>query len=259
MLSAKKLEDGLAYAEDNFSNDNAPHLKVDKRIVRELLDLTGKRVLDFGCGMGGMTLWYASNWDCEVQGIDIDEHHLQVAGELQARANIKNVQFWQRNILTDPLKPEEKIDLVFMNDVVEHIELSVLMKLFQQLGESVTHDGAIFVSFSPWTSPHASHVAHAVGLPWAQFLPQSYLEKLIRKNNREIIGDLEPDLLTAYRSLNRLDHSQFVQVLKNSAWGISYRKSYSFFNRIPGAWNLNLRLFPFTYLVTKEFYLLKKK
>ncbi len=40
----------------NYLDENASHLKVDKRLVRQLLDLNDKRIMDFGCGMGGMTL-----------------------------------------------------------------------------------------------------------------------------------------------------------------------------------------------------------
>ena len=64
------LLQGMGYAEDNYLNDDASHLIVDKQLIPTLMDLNGKRIIDFGCGMGGMTLWYASKWDCEIYGVD---------------------------------------------------------------------------------------------------------------------------------------------------------------------------------------------
>jgi len=259
MLTAQQLEAGLAYAQDNFENDAAPHLKVDKRVIRELLDLNGKRILDFGCGMGGMTLWYSKTWDCSVYGLDIDAHHIEVAEALKEKWSADQVQFEQRNILETPFTGDEKFDNVFMNDVVEHISFPVLVKLFEELQSCMAPGGRIFVSYPPWKSPHASHVDHAVGIPWCQFLPQKMLRRLIEKNNIPILGDLEPDLLSAYESLNQLEHHKFAKILDQSGWKIEFRKSYSLINRIPGLWNVNLRFFPFNYLITKEFLILSPK
>ena len=36
---------------------------------------------DFGSGMGGMSLWYAKNWNCSVKGVDIDGFHVNVANQ----------------------------------------------------------------------------------------------------------------------------------------------------------------------------------
>jgi len=258
MLSAEQLKEGLKYATDNFKNDSAPHLHVDKRVIKKLLNLNGKRVLDFGCGMGGMTLWYANNWDCEVYGLDIDANHIEVATALKERNKEQNVHFEQRNILESPLGSELKFDNIFMNDVVEHINLPTLAQLFQNLHSVLRTDGRIFVSYPPWKSPHASHVSHAVGLPWCQFLPDSMLKPMILKNNIQILGDLEPDLLSAYESLNKLEHRKFKNILNENNWKIEFRKSYSLLNKLPGLSNLNIRFFPFNYLITKEFLILKK-
>ena len=56
-MTPEQFTEGIAYSEDNFQNDQAAHLKVDKVLIREKFDLDGKRILDFGCGMGGMSLW----------------------------------------------------------------------------------------------------------------------------------------------------------------------------------------------------------
>jgi len=209
--------------------------------------------------MGGMTLWYANNWDCEVLGLDIDANHIEVAKALKAQNNNPNVHFEQRDILKNPLDPSLKFDNIFMNDVVEHIPIPVLHELFQKLQQLLKTDGQIFISYPPWKSPHASHVTHAVGIPWCQFLPEKMIKRMISKNNIQILGDLEPDLLSAFNSLNKLEHPTFKKLLNKHDWRIDFRKSYSVMNKIPGLGNSNIRFFPFNYLITKEFLILKKK
>jgi len=74
-MTDEQFQEGVAYSEDNFQNDNAPHLRIDKMLIKEMFDLKGKRILDFGCGMGGMSLWYATNWDCNVYGLENSSTH----------------------------------------------------------------------------------------------------------------------------------------------------------------------------------------
>ena len=58
-----------------------------------------------------------------------------------------------------------------VDDVAEHIPLNILKEILAQLGNSLTKGGQIFVTYPPWKSPYASHVTHAVGIPWCQYLP----------------------------------------------------------------------------------------
>ncbi len=119
MMTQTMYEEGLAYAESNFLDENAAHLHVDKRLIREKFNMDGKRVLDFGCGMGGMSLWYATNFKCEVHGIDIDRHHVKIANDLKAKHLAKNVNFEVRNVLDQPL--EGKYDFIILSEVIEHL------------------------------------------------------------------------------------------------------------------------------------------
>lgn len=256
-MTQEQFEEGVLYAEDNFRNDNAPHLAIDKKLIKEKFDLTGKKVLDFGCGMGGMSLWYADNWDCEVYGLDIDGHHIKISKTLQEKLGIKNVKFEKRNILDTPLSEDEKFDYVFLNDVAEHIQFPILEKIFQQLAKALTPQGKIFVTYPPWKSPYASHVTHVVKIPWCQYLPKKVIHNLIEKNNIQIVGEEESDLLQAYYGLNHLTHNKLIDVLKTSGLQPVYRKSHCILNRLPGLKNTNINFFPFDFLVTKEFLLLQ--
>lgn len=246
----------MAYAEQNFLDEKAEHLWVDKKLIREKFSMDGKKVLDFGCGMGGMSLWYATNFQCQVYGVDIDRHHISVANQLKAKYHVENVMFEVRNILDKPL--DDRFDFIVLNDVAEHIQLPILKKIFQALSKMLAPGGGIYVSYPPWRSPYASHVQHVVGMPWCQFLPEGILLKLIEKNNRPIVGEEESNLLEAYKGLNHLTHSKLMATLEGSGLKPVYRKSHSLVNKLPVFKDLNLRVFPLDLLVTKEFVYLKK-
>ncbi len=258
-MTKAQFEEGVAYSEDNFRNDHAPHLHIDKKLIKATFDLHGKNVLDFGCGMGGMSLWYATNWDCSVYALDIDQHHIDIARHLKDKYQVPNVRFDKRNILDDPLQPDERFDFIFLNDVAEHIDYPILERIFKALASGLAPGGKIFVTYPPWKSPYASHVTHAVKIPWCQFLPQGMLMRLIEKNNRPIVGEEESDLVEAYKGLNHLTHQKLMRTLNGSGLQTVFRKSHCILNKLPLLKNANINFFPLDYLVTKEFLLLEKR
>jgi len=257
-MTKDQFIEGVAYSEDNFQNENADHLKVDKRLIREKFDLTGKKILDFGCGMGGMSLWYATNWDCTVYALDIDKHHIEICQHIKEKYNIENVTFSKRNILEDHLQADEKFDFVFLNDVAEHIDFPILEEIFQRLSDCLTPDGKIFVTYPPWKSPYASHVVHAVKVPWCQFLPDGILQNMIKKNNLTIVGERESDLVEAYAGLNHLTHKKLMKVVNKANLKVVWRKNHCLLNRFSPLAEMNFSFFPLDFLVTKEFLLLER-
>ena len=260
MLTKELFEEGVAYAENNFIAEKQTHLSLDKSLIKEMFDLNGKKVLDFGCGMGGMTLWYAKNFtDSNVYGVDIDTHHIEIAGHLIRKHNINNIVCHKRNILEQPLQPHERFDFIFFNDVVEHIPLEVLGRIFRQVSEHLTENGKVFVTYPTWKGPYASHVTQDVKLYWCQFLPEKWLIPLIEKNNRTIVGELENDLVSVYRGLNKLTYRKLMKVLAPTKLRPTYRKTHSLINRLPLLKKASLDFFPFDFLITKEFLLLEPK
>jgi 2-polyprenyl-3-methyl-5-hydroxy-6-metoxy-1,4-benzoquinol methylase len=259
-LSVDLLNDSLVYAENNFLNDTARHLQVDKDFIRQHFDLNGKKVLDFGSGMGGMSLWYAKNWDCSVYGVDIDGFHVNVATHLKEKHGVKNVEFEKRDITTQKLPPpyEGSFDAIFMNDVAEHIPFPILEKIFAEFHRLLSPKGRIFVSYPPWQSPYASHVVRVTGLPWCQYLPEKILLKWIEKKNEKISGEHESDLIEAYKGLNHLTHENFSPILARTGFNIQTRLSHSLLKRMPILRGINVRSFPLHFLISKEILILEK-
>lgn len=257
MLTSEILERSIAYAESNFMDEQAPHLQVDKAFIREHFDLHGKKVLDFGCGMGGMSLWYANNWDCSVHAIDIDGHHIHIAGQLKAKHNADRVTFEKRDILQTPLT--DSYDAIFMNDVAEHIPYSVLEQIFRQMARVMAPGARLFVSYPPWEGPYASHVQHITGLLWSQYIPKPILMRWIKKKNIAITGELESDLAEAYEGLNKLNHKRLTAVTDKAGLRPVVRLSHSFLRKIPGMKGMEPRSFPLNHLVSKELLIFERR
>jgi 2-polyprenyl-3-methyl-5-hydroxy-6-metoxy-1,4-benzoquinol methylase len=259
-LSPALMEQSIAYAENNFINDNAKHLHVDKDFIRKNFDLNGKNILDFGSGMGGMSLWYAQNWDCTVHGVDIDGQHVSIANHLKMKHKLDNVQFEKRDITSQKLPPpyHGSFDLVFMNDVAEHIPYPVLDEIFKELHRLLSPKGRIFVSYPPWQSPYASHVTRVTKLPWCQFLPEKVLLKWIEKKNMVISGERESDLVEAYKGLNHLTHERLMGVTGKAGFKVASRLSHSLLRKLPILRGVNPNIVPLHFLISKEIVILEK-
>ena len=249
-----RFEEGVRYAERNC-RDTGWHLWLDKRYFLRNLSLDGLEVLDFGCGMGGMSMWCATQWDCQVRGVDIDANHLAIAQRVKENNQITNVTFEQRDIVEDPI--EQKFDLIILNDVVEHIPLPLLQQILNELTRCLKSDGQLFVSYPPWEGPYASHLNHMIKMPWCQFMPRKWLHRRIVENNYTMVG--EKDIQEEYYTLNHLTHRRLKPMLRQAGLVIRDRRSHTLVNRLPGLQRINFNVFPFTYLVTKELLLLQRE
>ncbi len=260
-MTQELLQKSMAYAENNFLNDEAAHLRVDKKFISQHFDLRGKRVLDFGCGMGGMTLWLALEGSCkEIIGLDIDGHHIDIAIQLKKKYGLYSVTFEKRDITSMPLPSsyDGSFDAIFLNDVAEHIPYAVLEAIFAEFKRLLSPKGRIFVSYPPWQSPYASHVVRVTKLPWCQFLPEKLLLSWIEKKNEIITGERESDLIEAYKGLNHLTHKRFMQVVKPLGFTVDTRLSHSLLRKIPWLNRFNPDFFPLNFLISKELLILKK-
>jgi 2-polyprenyl-3-methyl-5-hydroxy-6-metoxy-1,4-benzoquinol methylase len=254
-MNASQLQEGLEYAESNFQSENG-FSKLDKELIRTNFDLKGKEVLDFGCGMGHMSLWFARELKARVDGVDIDENHITVATEFNKKHNVPNVKFHLKNIIANPV--DKQYDFIFLNDVIEHIKEEWIEGVLDILVlKNLKKGGIIFFSYPPWEGPHASHLQPATRIPWIQFFPQRFVIHLVKKRNHQLVG--KHDLLTEYLELNHMSHSKLSHYLKKYPLKQVFRKSHTRLNRIGLLKGLNLNFFPFKYIVTKELIAFRKE
>ena len=99
--------------------------------VEQQIDvLSDKEILDFGGGTGLLTLPLAKQAK-SVTLVDISEKMLEQARLKAERQEIKNIQFLEQNLLTNPL--EQEFDLIVVCRVLHHMpDLDVALSLFHQ-------------------------------------------------------------------------------------------------------------------------------
>jgi len=90
--------------------------------VMKGIDISGKNVLDIGCGCGGATIHFIKNHGAKsVLGIDTESLVIQRAEELAVKYDLSSLtQF--RCVKPGPLDiPDESVDFVFSKEVFLHI------------------------------------------------------------------------------------------------------------------------------------------
>jgi SAM-dependent methyltransferase len=169
------------------------------------ISLGGLRVLDAGCGHGGMLAGLRETWpDAIAVGIDIDPE--MIAG---ARARAHGVA---RFACADLFRfADDPFDAVFLRDVLEHIPRfgDALARALALLRPG----GVLFASYTPFYSPFGGHQHTCKGpgayTPWLQFLPTAVFRRLARaegnayKSRERLQADIET-VLAARLTLGRM-------------------------------------------------------
>lgn len=138
---------------DRFRDENLDDEKLDeffdsgRTYVQEIWEEIGEHLdknfkpqngLDFGCGVGRITLPLASK--CEnVLGIDISSMMLKEAEKNAKTQNVKNVRFKQGTRFLDDLN--EEFDFVHSFIVFQHINPNEGEKIFENMVKMLKPDG----------------------------------------------------------------------------------------------------------------------
>jgi cyclopropane-fatty-acyl-phospholipid synthase len=122
-----------------------PHLDLDaaqrakrRHIAAKLRLEPGMRVLDIGCGWGGLALWMAERLGVDVTGLTLSDEQLKVA---QARAAQRGLGDRVRFFLRDYRKETGVYDRVVSVGMFEHVGLGHFDDFFRCLRGRLGDDG----------------------------------------------------------------------------------------------------------------------
>ncbi|TDH38706.1 class I SAM-dependent methyltransferase [Pseudohoeflea suaedae] len=113
-----------------------------RHIAAKLQIEDGQRILDIGCGWGGMGLYLAHLADVEVVGVTLSEHQLQVA---QRRAEILGVADRVKFELLDYRAVTGKFDRIVSVGMLEHVGAGYLAEYFTTVRERLADDGVALI------------------------------------------------------------------------------------------------------------------
>lgn len=206
------------------------------------VDLKDKVMLDAGCGPGGKTVFFAEQGVKSITGLDMDPERIQFAKEFAALKKTDKPQFIQGNLAALPFDAD-LFDVIFLNDVVEHIERPILVKAFKECKRVLKPGGKICLEFPPWTSIDAAHLYDYIHIPWCQvFFSDKTLLNVLNKLAPNVGTVSSVAYAQHYRELNKITISEFKKIVHEQGFKIvkldlvmpfkqHYLKYIPFFNK----------------------------
>src|SRR5215471_16928995 len=116
--------------------------------------IRGKRVLDFGCGTGPLSLLCARNGAQSVIGIDLSSDRIE-----HAKAAINgnsNLSFVLEENTSRISLPDSSIEVILCFDVMEHvIDYEAIMREWARV---LAPGGSVLIWWSVWWHPYGHHL-----------------------------------------------------------------------------------------------------
>ncbi len=136
------MQYSCAYFENGDETLEEAQLKKKRHIAAKLMLRPGQRVLDIGCGWGGMALYLARVADVEVLGITLAERQLEVARERARAAGLDDRVKFE---LLDYRLVEGRFDRIVSVGMMEHVGVGQLGAYFGSILERLTPDGVALI------------------------------------------------------------------------------------------------------------------
>lgn len=180
----RRSEAEIAEAESIPSDTEVQQRRIRRFLnyIKPIVDFSGMRVLDIGCGDGALCIEFAKQGAGSVVGVDIDANRIAGANRLAEAENLADVvRFDCAEFLTDEVS-EEPFDLIISKAAFEHIPdpEACLAKVSEMLKEG----GYFATVFGPlWGSPYGAHMKGFTRLPWVHFL---FPEKVVLRARRDL-------------------------------------------------------------------------
>jgi 2-polyprenyl-3-methyl-5-hydroxy-6-metoxy-1,4-benzoquinol methylase len=161
MNIASKNQDPQFYSRDYYLSNCAgsASFKLGGDLTHELyvyifnkmkIDVRQKKVLDLGCGRGELCIASMRRGASKVVGIDFSADAIELAKEnLRECSDLisKELIFKQANALE--LSLDEKFDVIFLTDIVEHLYDDQIEILFKKVEEHLSVDGRVIIHTMP--------------------------------------------------------------------------------------------------------------
>lgn len=136
------------------------------------IDFAGKRVLDFGCGHGALTVAAAESGATEVLGVDVNKELIEFAQRNQ-QENFPQTNERLRFEFLDILEADlTDFDLVISEATFEHvIDLDTYLAKIRSV---LKPGGRLYTGYSPlYNAPFGDH--HRLKAPLSKYLPWMHL------------------------------------------------------------------------------------
>jgi cyclopropane-fatty-acyl-phospholipid synthase len=185
------LQYSCAYFENSEATLDEAQLAKKRHIAAKLMIEPGERVLDIGCGWGGMALYLARICGARVTGITLSREQLAFARDRATEARQTAIEFR----LQDYREIDERFDKIVSVGMFEHVGPEYYDAYFQQVAKLLNPDGVALI--------------HTIGTSCVQYEPDPWMNKYI------FPGGYIPALSTVMPSIERAGlHVTDLEVLR---------------------------------------------
>jgi len=112
------------------------------------------KIIDVGCGNGGFVYWFEQLGYSNVEGVDISREQINQGKAL----GIKNIN--ERDF-RDILGAQNKYDMIFMRDVIEHFNKEEIMDILEKTLESLNSGGSLIIQAPNAEGPFGSRLRYS--------------------------------------------------------------------------------------------------
>lgn len=145
MLDPEHMQYSCAYwPRDDMSLGEAQTAKL-AHIAAKLSLKPGQRVLDIGCGWGGMAIYLAQNFDVSVTGITLSEEQLELAKTRAAEAGVADDVRFELVDYRDLPARNIHYDRIVSVGMFEHVGRPQFETFFRSAANLLTDDGVMLL------------------------------------------------------------------------------------------------------------------
>jgi len=208
---------------DYVSNDSQKNidnsLDLFARVYPNFSSLvSGKHIIDFGCGVGCQSIALAKKYDCSIVGIDNNKKTLKKALSNAVDYNISS----QKLLFVENILPEmlNGFDVVISQNSFEHFESPD--KILKKMSTLLNASGIILLTFGPpWFAPYGSHMHFFCKVPWINVI---FSEKTVMKVRGSFRDDGAKKYEEVESGLNKMSVAKFESIISSCGLRVKYRK-----------------------------------
>ncbi|EIF28195.1 methyltransferase family protein [Burkholderia sp. Ch1-1] len=219
---------------ENWSTDKIqdPEYKVKfvdvPNIIAEWLGehggITGKDVLDFGCGEATMAVGVALRHGARrVVAVDVHPIINDALPLARAQLGLNRLPYNLEIKLVDPEASLEELgmfDVIYSWSVFEHVRQDLIVECLTKIKRALRPGGMMFLQTTPlFYSAFGSHFQQWIPEPWAHLSMQQDL--LFARVRAKVQNDADYDsLMRTYETLNRATDTQIIRAIREAGFEI---------------------------------------
>lgn len=156
-------DSSLPYAEFEFEHAERVFAQFDP-IVHFRDWVKGKNVVDFACGGGGKSVYFAHEGAQRVVGLDMNEEFIREAGDFAKQHGVEEKCAFVVSDVRKTNLPDNEFDGVILNDAIDHIPHPE--RALREAHRILKPGGLIFINFESYYYFWGHHLWDAIRIPW---------------------------------------------------------------------------------------------